>query len=62
MMEVLVKKQVAVQRNQFAAFRLLEWIMEALETLSPRQVDVILTEGPVAEGMEVIPVIVVDVE
>jgi hypothetical protein len=31
MMEVLVKEQAVAQRDQFAAFRLLEQIMEALE-------------------------------
>jgi hypothetical protein len=35
MMEVLVKEQAAVQRDQFVSFRLLEWIVEVLERSSP---------------------------
>jgi hypothetical protein len=41
MTQVLVKEQVVVQRDCFAAFRLLERIAEALERASPRQVEVI---------------------
>jgi hypothetical protein len=37
MTEVLVKEQVAVQRDQFVSFRLLEWITEVLERSSPQQ-------------------------
>jgi hypothetical protein len=62
MMEVLVREQVAAQRDRFASFRLLEQIAEALERLSPRQAGVVLTEGPVAGGTEVVPVVVADVE
>jgi hypothetical protein len=50
-MEVLVKKQTAAQRNWFAAFRLLEQVVEALERSLPRQAKVVPTE-----------VIVMDVE
>jgi hypothetical protein len=62
MMEVLVKKQAAAQRDQFAVFRLLEQIAEGMERLSPRQAEVVLTVGPAVEGMEVVLVVVVDVE
>jgi hypothetical protein len=62
MMEVLVKEQAAMQRDQFASFRLLEWIMEALERLSSWQVGVIPMEGLVVEETEVVPVVVADVE
>jgi hypothetical protein len=37
MTEVLVK-QAAAQRDRFMSFKLLEWITEALERSSPRQV------------------------
>jgi hypothetical protein len=36
--------------------------MEALERSLPQQAGVVLMEGPVAEGMEVVPVVVADVE
>jgi hypothetical protein len=62
MMEVLVKEQVAVQRDWLVSFKLLKWIAEALERSSPQQAGVVLTEGPVAGGTEVIPVIIADVE
>jgi hypothetical protein len=35
MTEVPVKEQAAAQRNQFVAFRLLEWIVEVLERSLP---------------------------
>jgi hypothetical protein len=53
MTEVLVKEQVAAQRDRFASFKLLERIAEVLERSSPRQVGVIPTEGPAVGGMEV---------
>jgi hypothetical protein len=59
MIEVLVKKQAAAQRDQFVSFRFLEQIVEVLERSSPRQVGVVLTEGPV---VEVVPVVIADVE
>jgi hypothetical protein len=62
MMEVLVKEQVAVQRDQFVSFRLLEWIMETLERLSPWQAEVIPMEGLVVEGTEIVLVVIADVE
>jgi hypothetical protein len=62
MMEVLVKEQVAAQRDRFASFKLLERIAEALERSSPRQAGVVPTEGPAAGGMEVVPAVVADVE
>jgi hypothetical protein len=62
MTEVLVKEQVAAQRAWFASFKLLEQIMEALERLSPQQAGVVLTEGPVVEGTEVVPVVFGNVE
>jgi hypothetical protein len=46
----------------FATFKLLKWIAEALERSSPQQAGVIPTEGPAAEGMEVVPVVIADVE
>jgi hypothetical protein len=58
----LVKKQVVVQRDRFASFKLLKWIVEALERSSPQQAGVIPMEGPVVEGTEVVPVVVADVE
>jgi hypothetical protein len=61
-MEVLVKEQVAAQRDRFVAFKLLEWIAEALERSSPRQAGVVPTEGPAAGGTEVVPAVVADVE
>jgi hypothetical protein len=60
--EVLVKEQTAVQRDQFVSFRLLKWIAEALERLSPQQTGVVPMEGPVVAEMEVVPVVVADVE
>jgi hypothetical protein len=62
MTEVLVKEQAAAQRDRFASFKLLKWIVEALERSSPRQVGVVPTEGPAAGGMEVVPAVVADVE
>jgi hypothetical protein len=62
MTEVLVREQVAAQRDRVVSFRLLERIAEALERSSPRQAGVVLTEGLVAEGTEVVPVVVADVE
>jgi hypothetical protein len=62
MIEVLVREQAAAQRDQFAAFRSLKQITEALERLLPWQVEVVPTEGRVAEGTEVVPVVVADVE
>jgi hypothetical protein len=62
MTEVLVKEQVAVQRDRFMSFKLLERIVEALERSSPRQVGVVPMEGPAAGGTEVVPVVVADVE
>jgi hypothetical protein len=58
MMEVLVKEQAVAQRNRFTSFKLLEWIMEALKRSLPQQAGVV----PMAERMEVIPVIIADVE
>jgi hypothetical protein len=52
MTEVLVKEQVAAQRDRFAAFKLLERIAEALERTSSRQAGVVPMEGPAAGGME----------
>jgi hypothetical protein len=60
MMEVLVKEQVAAQRDHFVSFRLLEQITEALERMSPRQAGPM--EGPMVGGTEVVPVVVADVE
>jgi hypothetical protein len=57
MTEVLVKEQVAVQRDRFVSFKLLERIVEALERSSPRRAGVVPTEGPAAGGMEAVPVI-----
>jgi hypothetical protein len=54
MMEVLVKEQVVAQRDWFVSFRLLKWIVETLERLSPWQAGVV--------PMEVVPVVVADVE
>jgi hypothetical protein len=62
MMEVSVKEQAAAQRDRFASFKLLESIMEALERLSPQQAGVVPTEGPVAGGTEIVPVVIADVE
>jgi hypothetical protein len=62
MMEVLVKEQAAVQRDWFVAFRLFKQITEALERSSPWQVEVVLIEGLVAEGTEIVLVVIVDVE
>jgi hypothetical protein len=62
MTEVLVKEQAAAQRDQFASFKLLERIVEALERSSPRQVGVVPTEGPAVGGTEVVPLVVADVE
>jgi hypothetical protein len=62
MMEVLVKEQAAVQKDWFTFFKLLKWITEVLERSLPQQVGVVPTEKPVAEGTEVVPVIVADVE
>jgi hypothetical protein len=62
MTEVLVREQAVAQRDHFASFRLLERIVEALERLLPRQVGVIPTEGPMAGGTEVVPVVIADVE
>jgi flagellar motor component MotA len=62
MIEVLVKEQAAVQRDWFVAFRLLKQITEALERSSPWQVEVVLIEGLVAEGTEIVLVVIVDVE
>jgi hypothetical protein len=62
MTEVLVKEQVAVQRDRFASFKLLERIAEALERSSPRQVGVVPMEGPAVGGTEAVPVVVADVE
>jgi hypothetical protein len=62
MTEVLVREQVAAQRDHIASFRLLEQIVEALERSSPWQAGVVPMEGPAAEGMEVVPVVVADVE
>jgi hypothetical protein len=39
MAQVLMKEQVVVQQDRFAAFKLLEWIAEALERSSPRQAE-----------------------
>jgi hypothetical protein len=61
MTEVLVKEQAAAQRDRFASFKLLKQIAEALERSSPRQAGVVLTEGPVAGGTEVVPAVVADV-
>jgi hypothetical protein len=44
------------------SFRLLEWIVDVLERLSPQQVGVVPTDKPAAELMEVVPVVVADVE
>jgi hypothetical protein len=62
MTEVLLKEQVAAQRDQFTSFKLLERIAEALERSSPRQAGVVPTEGPAAGGTKVVPVVVADVE
>jgi hypothetical protein len=62
MTEVLVKEQSVAQRDRFASFRLLERIAEALERSSPRQAGVVPTEGLVAEGTEVVPVVIAEVE
>jgi hypothetical protein len=62
MMEVLVKEQAAVQRDQFVSFKLLEWIVEVLERSLPQQAGVVPTKGPVVEGTEVVPVVIADVE
>jgi hypothetical protein len=62
MTEVLVKEQAAAQRDRFASFKLLEWIVEALERSSPRQAGVVLMEGLLAGGTEVVPAGVADVE
>jgi hypothetical protein len=62
MTEVLVKEQAAAQRDRFAAFKLLEQIVEALERSSPRQAGVVPTEGPAVGGTEVVPAVVADVE
>jgi hypothetical protein len=62
MMEVLVKERVAAQRDCFVSFKLLEWIVEALERLLPWKAGVVLTEGPVAEGAEVVPLVIGNVE
>jgi hypothetical protein len=59
MTQVLVMEQVVVQRDWFASFRLLEWIVEVLERTSPQQVGVDLMEGLT---IEVVPVVVADVE
>jgi hypothetical protein len=48
---------LVAQRDRFVSFRLLEWITEALERLSPRQEGVVPTEGPAAEGTEAVPVV-----
>jgi hypothetical protein len=61
-MEVLAKEQAAVQRDRLTSFRLLERIAKALERTSPWQAGVVPTEGPVAEGTEIVPVVVADVE
>jgi hypothetical protein len=53
MTEVLVKEQVAAQRDRFASFKLLKRIVEALERSSPRQAGVVPTEGLAAGGTEV---------
>jgi hypothetical protein len=58
MTEVLVKEQVAAQRDRFVSFKLLERIAEALERSLPGQAGVVPTAGPAVEGMEVIPVVV----
>jgi hypothetical protein len=47
MTEVLVKEQVAAQRDRFASFKLLKWISEMLERSSPQQAGVVPMEGPV---------------
>jgi hypothetical protein len=62
MTEVLVKEQVAVQRDWFASFKLLERIAEALERSSPRQAEVVPTEGPAVGGTEVVLAVVADIE
>jgi hypothetical protein len=62
MMEVLVRGQAVVQRDCFVSFRLLEWIAEVLERSLPWQVGVVPMEGPAAEEMEVVPVIIANVE
>jgi hypothetical protein len=62
MTEVLVKEQVVAQRDWFAPFWLLEQIVEVLERSSPQQMGVIPMEGPVAEEIEVVPVVIADVE
>jgi hypothetical protein len=62
MTEVLVKEQAVVQRDQFASFKLLERIVEALERSSLRQAGVVPMEGLAAGGMEVVPVVITDVE
>jgi hypothetical protein len=55
MTEVLAKEQAAVQRDQFASFKLLEQIVEALERSSPWQAGVVPTEGPVVGNAEAGP-------
>jgi hypothetical protein len=60
--EVLVKEQVVAQRDRFTSFWLLKWITEALERSSPWQTGVVLMEGLVVEGTEVVPVVIADVE
>jgi hypothetical protein len=62
MMEVLVKEQVAMQRDQFVTFRFLEQIVEALERSLPQQVGVVPMEGQAAERTGVVPVVIADVE
>jgi hypothetical protein len=62
MTEVLVKEQVAAQRDRFVSFKLLERIAEALERSSPRQAGVVPMEEPAAGGTEVVPLVVTDVE
>jgi hypothetical protein len=62
MMEVLVKEQVAAQRDWVASFRLLEQIAKALERSSPRQAGVVPMEGPAVGEMEVVSAVVADVE
>jgi hypothetical protein len=55
MTEVLVKEQAAAQKDQFASFKLLERIAEALERSSPWQAGVVPTEGPAAGNTEAGP-------
>jgi hypothetical protein len=48
--------------DRFTSFKLLERIAEVLERSSPRQVEVVLTEGPAVGGTEVVLAVVADVE